>query len=188
MDDDYARGFLGSYVHRGCRSREKRAEKRARTGRARPLSREEADSAALAIEETVKELISMGFDEQAAREAVQKARQDIQASTNSVAAEVPTSAPQASRAGRKRISSTVPATPGALGAAVAPERTFNVWTAEQLDALNAAAAEQGLTDAKMDDRWQAVADKVGHGRSASACRHRWAALQEGKGAPSSTNA
>jgi hypothetical protein len=144
----------------------------------------------VAIEETIKELVSMGFDEQAAREAVQKARQGIQVPSTSapVPAEVPTSAPQTSSAGRKRKSSADPATPGALGAAAAPERTFNVWTAEQLDALNAAAAEQGLTDAKMDDRWQAVAERVGHGRSASACRHRWATLQEGKGAAPSTNA
>ena len=120
MDDVYACGILSSYAHHGCRGREKRAEKRARTGRARPLSREEADSAALAIEETVKELISMGFDEQAAREAVHKARQDIQVSANPVTEKVPTSAPQASRAGRKRKSSAGPATPGALGAAVAP--------------------------------------------------------------------
>lgn len=84
---------------------------------------------------------------------------------------------------KRKRKSTVSST--ALGAAIAPERTFNVWTAEQLDALNAAAAEQGLTEAKMDDRWEAVAEKVGHGRSASACRHRWATLQQGKGAPGS---
>ena len=169
--------------------REKRAEKRARTVRGRPLSREESDSAALAIEDTVKELISMGFEEKAAREAVQKARQDLRVASNSPAVTAePLSASQTSSAGRKRKSPTDSAEPAALGAAVAPERTFNVWTAEQLDALNAAAAEQGLTDAKMDDRWQAVADRVGHGRSASACRHRWAALQQGKGAPSATEA
>lgn len=48
-------------------------------GKSRPLSREESDSAAKAIEDTVAELISMGFDEQAAREAVEKARRDMYA-------------------------------------------------------------------------------------------------------------
>ena len=160
--------------------REKRAEKRKHK---RPLSREEADSNATAVEDTVKELMGMGFDEAAARAAVTKELKSKMAMSSSAAEEGPAASAPAggSKAKKRRKSSTGAA--ATLGAAIAPERTFNVWDAEQLDALDAAAAEQGLTDAKMDDRWAAVAAKVGNGRSASACRHRWAALKEGKGAP-----
>ena len=161
--------------------REKKEAKRQETGTAkpkRPLSREESDNAARAVEDTVKELMAMGFDEAAAREATNNAKLALSAAPAAAApaAAAPAVAPKAKR--QKKGKAAV-----AQGPTVAPERTFNIWTAEQLEILNAAAAEQGLTDATMDDRWVAVAEKVGNGRSASACRHRWAAFKEGKGAP-----
>ena len=114
------------------------------------------------VEDTVKELIGMGFDEAAARAAVANAKGQLERSRNP-------------GRGTLRPEPAAAAQPNAA----APERTFNVWTEEQLATLESAAAELGLTEAVNDERWAEVAARVGNGRSASACRHRWGSLQKG---------
>ena len=141
--------------------RNERSAKRQKSG-ASSSGASASASGADPVEDTVKELIGMGFDEAAARAAVANAKGQLERSRNP-------------GRGTLRPEPAAAAQPNAA----APERTFNVWTEEQLATLESAAAELGLTEAVNDERWAEVAARVGNGRSASACRHRWGSLQKG---------